>query len=165
MLEWIALIALLLFCTTGIVLCLAGIGGTFLILAGALIYNLLLWNMSVPVETLAILFALAFLGEILEWILTIFGIRAHGVSRYGLIGTIAGAVIGGMLLSVFPVVGTIIGIFIGALTGAFLLELYNARDTKRALKAAKAAVLGRMLTSVCKTTIALVQILIIVKTI
>ena len=132
---------------------------------GALLYNLLLWNMNISLNTLAILFVLAFAGEALDWIVTIFGVKSHGVSRYGLIGTIAGAAVGGMLLSVFPIIGTIIGIFLGALIGAFILELYNARDTKKAFKAAKSAVIGRMLTSVCKTTIALIQILIIVRTI
>ena len=165
MIEWIALITLLLFCTAGLVLCLTGIGGTFIIFSGALLYNLLLWNMNISLNTLAILFVLAFAGEVLEWMLTLVGVKSQGVSRYGLIGTIAGAVVGGMLLSIFPIIGTIIGIFLGSLIGAFLLELYNARDTRRAFKAAKAAVLGRMLTSVCKTTIALIQILIIVRTI
>lgn len=160
--NWIALIFFAIFALAGAALTMAGIGGTFLVLAGALFYNLITWSMTVSGTTLFWLLGLAIGGELLEWLITLAGMKA-GVSTQGIIGTIIGALLGAMLLSVVPVIGTIIGLFIGAIIGAFIAEYLHARNAKKAWKAAKAAFLGRIAVSVSKFIIAIVQILLVLR--
>ncbi len=161
--QWIAAAIFFLLSLAGIGLTIVGIGGTFLVLIGALIYNLITWSFAISVSTLFWIAGLAVLGEALEWIITLVGMKTAGVSRRALIGTIIGAVIGGIALSIIPVIGTIIGIFLGAILGAFLLEYIHSRKTRKAWKAAKAALLGRALVSLSKFIIAIIQIWLVVK--
>lgn len=160
--HWIALVFFALFALAGIVLTIAGIGGTFLVLAGALIYNLITWSMTISSTALLWLLGLAVLGEVLEWIFTLIGFKA-GVSKCGIIGTVIGAIIGAMLLSVIPIIGTIIGFFLGAIVGAFIGEYLHTRHAKKAWKAAKAAFLGRVLVSLSKFILAVIQIVIVMR--
>ncbi len=159
--HWIALIVLALFALGGIMLTIVGIGGTFLIVIGALLYNLITWSMTISSNTLLWITGLAVIGELLEWIITLVGMKTAGVSRHALIGTIVGAVIGGIALSIVPIIGTIIGIVLGAVLGAFIMEVYHTHNTQKAWKAAKAALLGRALVSLAKFVLAIVQIAII----
>lgn len=160
--NWIALIFFAILAFAGVVLTIAGIGGTFLVLAGALVYNLITWSMAVSGTTLLWLLGLAVGGELLEWLITLAGYKA-GVSTQGIIGTIIGALLGAMLLSVVPVIGTIIGLFVGAIIGAFIAEYLHTRHAKKAWKAAKAAFLGRIAVSVSKFIIACAQILLVLR--
>ncbi len=161
--HWIALFIFILFSLAGIGLTIVGIGGTFLVLTGALLYNLITWSMAISTSTLMWLTGLAVLGELLEWIITVAGMKAAKVSGYSIIGTIIGAILGGIALSVIPIIGTIIGIVLGAMLGAFLLEFLHTRRAKQAWKAAKAALLGRALVSLSKVLIAIVQIWLVLK--
>jgi len=163
--QWIALGVFILFALIGIGLTIVGIGGTFLILIGALLYNLVTWSMTISLNTLLWIAGLAILGELLEWIVTFVGMKKSGVSGYALAGTILGAIIGGMALSIIPIIGTIIGLIAGAIIGAFALEFYHTGHAQKAWKAAKAALAGRALVSLSKFTIAIIQIAIILKTI
>jgi uncharacterized protein YqgC (DUF456 family) len=161
--QWIALIIFMLFSLVGIILTIAGIGGTFLIAIGAGIYNLLTWSMAISLNALIWVTGLAIIGELLEWIITMIGMKAGGTSKNALIGTIAGAVAGGMLLSAIPIIGTIIGIVLGAIIGAYLSELMHTQNPAKAWKAAKTALLGRALVSLSKFLLAIIQLAIIFK--
>jgi len=161
--EWIAFILFALLSLVGLALTIVGIGGTFVILIGALLFNLISWSVTIPWVTIGILFGLAILGEILEWVITLLGAKKGGVSWHGLVGTVVGAVVGGVLLSIIPIVGTIIGLVLGAVAGAFLGEYYHTGKAQKAWKAAKVALLGRAAVSVCKFTIAFIQILLVLK--
>jgi hypothetical protein len=157
--TWIALGIFALVALAGIVLTVFGIGGTFLVLLGAILYDLISWSWAVPLTTLGILLGLAVLGEFLEWAITTLGSKAKGVSRWGIIGTIIGGVIGGIMLSPWLfLIGTFIGVLLGAMVGAFLLELIHTQKIGKALTAAKAALLGRALVSLSKLTLAGIQI-------
>ncbi len=163
--HWIALFIFILFSLAGIGLTIVGIGGTFLVLAGALLYNLITWSMTITTNTLMWLTGLAVLGELLEWIITAAGMKAAKVSGYSLVGTIIGAILGGIALSFIPIIGTIIGIVLGAMLGAFVLEFFHTKRAEQAWRAAKAALLGRALVSLSKMLIAIVQIWMVVKAI
>ena len=161
--QWIALFVFGLLALAGIGLTIVGIGGTFLIVIGALLYNLITWSMNISANTLLWITGLAVIGELLEWIITLVGMKTAGVSRYALMGTIVGAVIGGMALSIVPIIGTIIGIVHGAVLGAFAMEIYHTHDAQKAWKAAKTALLGRALVSLTKFVLAIIQIALIWK--
>ena len=162
--AWIALGIFLLFALIGIILSLFGIGGTFLIVAGAILYDVISWSWKIPLLTLIIIAGLAVLGEVLEWLVTTLGSKAKGVSGWGVFGTIAGSIIGGILLSpLMPIIGTFLGILLGAMLGAFLLELIHTKNAGKAFIAAKAALLGRALVSLCKLILAGIQIWLVLK--
>jgi len=160
--QWVALVFFSLFALAGLVLTVAGLGGTFLVLAGALIYNMIIWKMAISGTALLWLLGLAIAGELLEWLITLMGLKA-GMSKYGLIGTILGAVAGAALLSFIPILGTIIGLILGAYFGALLAEFYHTRNWKKSFEAAKTAFWGRTLVSLSKFVIAIIQIAIVVK--
>jgi uncharacterized protein YqgC (DUF456 family) len=162
--HWIAFGVFALVALAGVILTFFGIGGTFLVLLGAVLYDVVSWSWTIPLVTLVILAGLAVLGEILEWLVTALGAKAGGVSRWGIIGTIAGSIIGGIILSpLMPIIGTFLGILLGAMAGAFLFELMHTKHAGRAWKAAKAALLGRALVSLAKLIIAIVQVVLVVR--
>ena len=161
--EWIALILFVILAIGGTGLSLIGISGTWLVLIAAGLYNLISWSTTISLNIFLWLAGLAIFGELVEWIVTYIGIKAHGVSRYGLIGTILGAVGGAMLLSIIPIIGTIIGLLLGGMMGAFIGEYYHTYNAKKSWKAAKAVFLGRIMVIATKFTITIVQIVIIVK--
>jgi len=156
--EWIALVIFGVLALAGIGLTFIGVGGTFLILLGAVLYNLISWNLTISVNLLLWLAGLAILGEILEWLITVVGMRAAKVSKHAITGTIVGGVIGAFALTVIPIIGTIIGLILGAIIGAFIAEFYHTGHAQKAWKAAKAALLGRALVSLSKFIIAVIQI-------
>jgi uncharacterized protein YqgC (DUF456 family) len=157
--AWIALGIFALVALAGIVLTVFGIGGTFLVLLGAILYDLISWSWAIPLTKLGIMLGLAVLGEFLEWAITALGSKAKGVSRLGALGTIIGGIIGGILLSPWLfLIGTFTGVLLGAMIGAFLLELIHTQSAGKALTAAKAALLGRALVSLSKLTLAGIQI-------
>ena len=87
---------------------------------------------------------------IMDYFLTLWGVKKWGGSRYGIIGAILGFFAGFFIL--FPF-GLILGPFMGALIG----ELIRDRlDQKRALKAAIGSTIGFILGVVLKVTAAFI---------
>jgi len=162
-LDWIALTVLILAIMVGVALTIIGIGGTFAIVLGALLYNAILWSRAIPLNSVLWLLGLAILGEILEWLITLSSAKRGGSSDLGVAGTIIGAMVGASLLSFLPLIGSVIGFVGGAVLGAFLGEYLTTQDAKRAWKAAKAALLGRVFVSLTKFGLAVVQIVLIVR--
>lgn len=158
--HWIALAIFCILAFSGIVLTMAGIGGTFLVVLGALLYDLISWSFVITPSTLLWLTGLAVFGEILEWLITLASYKA-GVKKYGLMGIIIGGIIGGILLSIIPIIGTVIGLALGAMAGAFIGQYYETKNAKRSWKAAKTALKGRIWVSASKFTIAIIQIIIV----
>jgi len=159
--DFIALGVLGLLTFAGIILTFFGIGGTFIVLLGAILYDLINWSLRIPINVISWLLVLAVLGEVLEWVIT--ARSAKKASKHAVIGCISGAVIGGIVLSVFPIIGTVIGIFLGAVIGAYLAEYMHTKKPSKAWKAAKAALLGRFLVSLSKFVIVVIQIFIVIQ--
>jgi len=155
----LGLIVFILIAAIAVFIALLGLPGAFVIVVGALLYNLITWSLAISWKLLAILAALAILAEVLEAFVMVYGAKLGGVSKYGTFGTVAGAIVGGLLLSaVMPIVGTIIGVFLGAILGAFLAEYAHTHHAGKAWKAAVTALIGRGLVSVVKLVIVVVQI-------
>lgn len=162
--HWIGFILFLLLSLAGFALTILGIGGTFVVLAGALLYNLITWSFQITLTTLIIVAVLAVLGEILEWFVTFVSSKKKGVSGWGIFGTIVGAIVGGILFSpLFPILGSVAGIIVGAAAGAFIFELIRKQDFRKAWKAAKAALLGRVFVSATKTLLLFIQVILVIK--
>lgn len=157
----IALVILILFCLVGIVLTPLGMPGNFIIIAGALVFNLITWEMTVNLQRIAVVLGLAVLGEILEYILGVQMARKRGASGRAIIGAIVGGIIGALVGTPVPIVGTIIGLFVGVFLGAFAIELAYRKDIKLAYDSAIGAFYGRAGAILVKTMIGILIIIII----
>jgi uncharacterized protein len=72
---------------------------------------------------------------VLDYVIPAKGTKKYGGSTYGIWGTNIGLVIG--LFSPIP-----LGFIIGPFLGAFIGEVYNSKDSKKALKAASGSFVG-----------------------
>ncbi len=115
---------------------------------GLLIFHL---TDAVPMNWtfLIITFVFAILIWILDYIIPALGTKKFGGSKYGMIGTSIGLIVG--LFA--PIPG---GIIIGPFAGAFLGELINKSDSKTALKAAFGSFLGFITSVFLKFVVALI---------
>lgn len=98
---------------------------------------------------LIITFIIAIAVWILDYIIPAMGTKRFGGSKYGMIGTTVGLIIG--LFSPIPF-GIIIGPFVGALIG----ELINDNDLNKATKAAFGSFLGFIASTFLKFIIAII---------
>ena len=141
-------IFLLLF---GFVLVLLGIIGSFLpVLPGPLTswFGLLLLYLTktVPMNYtfLGWTLALSIFIWLLDYFLPVIGTKKFGGSKFGIIGTSIGMVIG---ILFFPPFGLIIGPFIGAFIGELIK---NHKNTKSAFKAAFGSFIGFLTSTLLK---------------
>src|SRR5437773_9570442 len=103
-----------------------GLPGLWVMVGGILAYGWLTGFRTVSVVMIAIILAIAFLGEIIDnWLGFRFAKRYGGSTRSGwgaLLGGLVGAVIGVPV----AVIGSVIGAFLGSFIGAALFE-YTSR--------------------------------------
>ncbi|MBW3019471.1 DUF456 domain-containing protein [Candidatus Woesearchaeota archaeon] len=157
--HWIGLTVFILFAFVGILLTMMGIMGTFSVFIGAAAYDLITWSWTISWQVLLVILGLAILGEILEWVVDIGHSKAKGVSTAGTVGSITGTIVGAIIFSpLMFIVGTVIGMVLGAVVGAYIGELIVKKNSKKAWRAAKVALVGRALVAVMKTMLAIIQI-------
>ncbi|MBL4745715.1 MAG: DUF456 domain-containing protein [Flavobacteriaceae bacterium] len=140
----------------GFVLAIIGIIGAFLpVLPGPLTswvgFLVLHLSDTVPMNWLflGITLAIALLIWILDYIIPAMGTKKFGGSKYGVIGTTIGLIVG--LFSPIP-----FGFLIGAFVGAFVGEMiYDSKDSARATKAAFGSFLGFLTSAFLKFIVAI----------
>ena len=122
---------------TGFLLALLGIIGSFLpVLPGPLTswFGLLLLHFTeaVPMNWtfLGITLAIAIVIWIIDYFIPAMGTKKFGGTRYGVIGTMLGLIVGILFLGPF-------GLIVGPFAGAYIGEMIN--DSKNSSKAIKAA--------------------------
>lgn len=150
-------IAILIFgIVAGLVLIPLGLPGLWVMVGGILIYGWLTDFRSLSVALIAIVLAIAFIGEIIEsWLGFRFAKRYGGSSRSGwgaLIGGIVGAIVGVPV----PVIGSVIGAFLGAFAGAALFEYSASRQLGVAGRAGWGAVVGRAAAAAAKIALGVI---------
>lgn len=101
---------------------------------------------------LGITLVIALIIFLLDYIIPSIGAKKFGGSKYGIIGTTVGLLLG---LLIFPPFGIIIGAFIGALVGELI---YDRKDSNRAFKAAFGSLLGLLASTFIKFTVALIYL-------
>ncbi|HEY7686443.1 MAG TPA: DUF456 domain-containing protein [Gemmatimonadales bacterium] len=140
----------------GLVLVPLGLPGLWVMVIGVIGYGWLTDFRTVGVATIAVVLALAFVGEIIEmWVGFRLTKRYGGSNRAGwgaLIGGIIGAVIGVPV----PIIGSVIGAFVGSFAGAMLFEYTLSATTSTAVRAGWGAVLGRAAAAAVKIALGLV---------
>ncbi len=96
------------------------------------------------VMTILILGIVALIAYGLDYIIPSIGAKKYGASKWGIIGSIAGMLIGILFFPPF-------GIFIGGFMGAFLFEwIVEGKDSKAALRAGQGVLIGSLLGIVIK---------------
>jgi len=106
---------------------------------------------SISHQTLFITFSIALGIYVLDYFIPALGTRKYGGSRYGMIGTTIGLIVG--IFSPIPF-GIIIGPFVGALIG----ELVYQNNSKTALRAAYGSLLGFLASTFIKFSVSVVYL-------
>lgn len=146
----------------GIVIIPFGLPGTFVIAGLALIHALLTGFVPLSGSIILLLFALAAVGEIVEFFLGAATARKFGGSKPAMWGAILGCFAGAVFATgVMPVVGTLIGAFAGAFAGAFLFEYLHIGNSQRALRVGFGAFLGALGGKLMKIAIGIAMTVII----
>ena len=118
---------------------------------------------EVTVTVLIVLTGLALLGELIEFVLGIYGSKKYKSSGRAIAGSIVFGMAGGVLgLPFFLGIGAVIGAFIGAFVGAFLVELVVRRKVLGAVKSGWGEVVGRVGGTVSKAAVGMTMIVIAV---
>ncbi len=141
----------------GLLFCLLGIIGSFLpVLPGPLTswIGLLLLHFCkvIPQDWtfLGITLAVSILVWILDYIVPAMGTKKFGGTKYGVIGSSLGLLIGVIFLGPF---GIIIGPFVGALLGELMKD---SKDVTKALKAAVGSFIGFLAGTLLKFVVSII---------
>jgi uncharacterized protein YqgC (DUF456 family) len=130
-----------------------GLPGLWVMLAAVVGYMFLGPPGSIGVWTIAIVAALAGLGELLELVLAGRYARKYGGSRRAGWGAIIGSIVGAIIGVPIPIVGSMIGAFLGAFAGAWVAELTRSAELRGATRVATGALLGRIAATAAKVGI------------
>jgi len=112
-------------------------------------------------RVIAVCFALAIIGELIEFLSGAIGTKVGGGTKRGMGGAIIGGIIGAILLTPLipiPLLGTLIGALAGTFAGAIVGEISaeQPRSMRSSILPASGATFGRVLGTVGKVGIAVV---------
>jgi uncharacterized protein YqgC (DUF456 family) len=150
-------------------LTLLSLPGNWLMVAAAAVYAFFISGDSRVVigwPTVAALVVLALLGELLELAASALGAARGGGSKRSAIlavmGSVPGAMIGAVVGTPIPVIGSLVGVIffagLGALGGAMLGETWKGRDLKTSWEVGHSAFWGRVIGSLAKVMIASIML-------
>ena len=143
-LEIIAVIIASLVVLVGLVITLFGLPGTFVVLSAAIIYDLITWSWGVSKLALVVLLVIALLGELLEWVFTLYGAKKFKTSTFAIIGLIIGTIAGAIIGVPIPIIGSVVGALLGAFIGAFVFSYIEHRRFQKSMEAGIGAFLTRI---------------------
>ena len=121
-----------------------GLPGLWVMLGAVTLYSYALPAGGIGTGAIIVVGALAFLGELLEFLLTGRFVKRYGGSRRSGWGAVLGSIVGAIVGVPVPVIGSLIGAFAGAFAGAWLAELTLRGEVRAATHVATGALLGRM---------------------
>ena len=131
-----------------------GLPANWILLGLALVYALLTDMQILGWGTLIVLAVLAAIAEGLEALVGPLVVARKGGTRHGVLGAFLGGIAGALIAApVAPPFGSMAGAFAGSFAGAALLEYRRSRDRDGALRAGKAAFLGRVIAAAVKTLV------------
>lgn len=139
-----------------------GLPGTWIMVAAALGYWILVPTGGVGMVTVIGTGVLALIGEIIEFSLSGRYARKYGGSRRAGWGAIIGGIVGAFVGVPVPIVGPVIGGFLGSFAGALVAELSRGSGGGTATRVAWGALIGRVTAAAAKVAIGIVMIVWIV---
>src|ERR1041384_6888026 len=134
-----------------------GLPGTWIMVAAALGYWILVPTGGVGMVTVIGTGILAVVGEAIEFALSGRCARKYGGSRRASWGAIIGGMVGAFVGVPVPLVGPVIGAFAGAFVGALAFELTAGTSGTGATKVATGALMGRGVRAAINVAIGLVM--------
>jgi uncharacterized protein YqgC (DUF456 family) len=136
-----------------VILIVLGLPGLWIMVATAVVYNLMVPGEPIGWVTLVAVGILALVAELLEFTLAGKYALKYGGSRRAGWGAIIGGIVGAMVGFPVPIIGPVIGAFVGSFTGAFIAELTLGSTAGDATQVAKGAFIGRVVSTVLKVGI------------
>lgn len=130
-----------------------GLPGLWVMIASAVIYNILIGETAIGWFTLICVGILAAIAEIIEWTLSGKFARKYGGSRRAAWGAVIGGTLGAILGFPVPIVGPLIGAFVGSFAGALFGELSSGGSRRESARVAWGALLGRVAATAMKMAI------------
>ncbi len=142
--------------TLSVPLQLAGLPGTWLIFADALVLRMAAGSDAISWQVLLVLAVSALAGEAAEFYLATAGVGKEVQLKGTTMAAIAGGLLGGAVGAAFGFgIGALPGAAAGAFMGVFLLALVSGKSIGEAQTAGKEALLGRIKGTVMKLFVAL----------
>jgi len=135
-----------------------GLPGTWIMVAAALGYQLLVPTGGIGTITVVGTAVLAFVAELIEFALAGRYARKYGGSRRAGWGAMIGGIVGAFMGFPLPIVGPVIGAFLGSFAGALVFELTTGSGGQVATRVAWGALVGRVVSAALKVAIGLVII-------
>ncbi|HET8655908.1 MAG TPA: DUF456 domain-containing protein [Longimicrobiaceae bacterium] len=140
----------------GLALVALGFPGTWLQVAALALFAWAFDFRTVGLVSVGIVLFLAILAEIAEFLLGGHFARVYRGSRRATWGALLGGVVGAFVGLPLPLLGSVLGAMLGAFAGALLFELTTGGGTRTALRAGWGALLGRVVATAMKASVAVV---------
>lgn len=135
---------------------LPGLPGVAFVFGGILLYGLYFGVSTIGVQTLVYMGLVTLCSFSFDFIASLCGAKRFGATRYGIIGSALGGLVGIVFLNI-P--GLFLGTFVGALAGEYFLARKSWQD---GLRAGVGSVLGFLAGSIIKFVLAFVMIIIFI---
>jgi len=145
-----AFILLTLVLVLSLALIALGLPGLWIMIASAVVYNILVGTEPISWVTLVGIAILAVIAEWIEFTMSGKYARKYGGSRRAGWGAMIGGVIGAIIGVPIPIVGPIVGGFVGSFIGALAGELSMGSSTGASTRAATGALIGRAVATAMK---------------
>ena len=160
-LETIALIIVSIIFLIGLFMALFGIPfGTFVIVGGALLYDLITWSWAVSQKVLLILIGIAVLAELIEFLFGLWGAKKFKMTRLTTFGFITGLIVGAVVGLPVPILGTVLGMLVGGFLGAFIFSYIEKQNFEKSLKAGIGAFITGLGSIILKFSLAVVMVVV-----
>jgi uncharacterized protein YqgC (DUF456 family) len=130
-----------------------GLPGLWVMIASAVVYNIVVGGNPIGWFTLICVGILALIAEIIEWTLSGKFARKYGGSRRAAWGAVIGGTLGAILGFPVPIVGPLIGAFVGSFVGALVGEVSSGSTRGAATRVAWGALVGRVAATAIKMAI------------
>jgi uncharacterized protein YqgC (DUF456 family) len=140
---------LALICIVSIFIIPLGLPGTWVMIAAAIGYSILVPN-SIGIVTIVAITLIAIVAEVLEFTLTGTYAKKYGGSRRASWGAIIGGTIGAIVGVPVPIIGPIIGSFVGAFAGALVFEYSRGSGADISTRVAWGALVGKAVAAAMK---------------
>jgi uncharacterized protein YqgC (DUF456 family) len=160
-LEVIALVVVSIVFLIGLFMALFGIPfGTFVILGGALLYDLITWSWAVSQKIILVLLGIAVLAELIEFLFSLLGAKVFKMTRWTTVGFIVGLIIGAVVGLPVPILGSVLGMLVGGFLGAFIFSYVEKHNFEKSLKAGIGAFITGLGSIILKFSLAVVMVVV-----
>jgi uncharacterized protein YqgC (DUF456 family) len=146
-----------------------GLPGVTLIFLSALLYAILTDFQTVGTVVIAILFVLAALAFLVDFVATSYGARRFGASNWGTVGGAVGGIVGALAGLFVAGIGSLFGLIGGTIAGVFIGEYLRRQrqgdeeeqqetDWRRASRAAGGVVVGYLASAIVQGLLGLASV-------